>query len=444
LIRRIIRRPAEPVARNDSPTAFILDRELSEVHLLIDYISSDALKCLPEAVPDNTDHRHGHNGKDWVEKVCKISWPPEGTRDEKASQAALLVHAKDALNRLAYPASGATVAFTLLVAQEDDASSRADLEQAEKNAPSRISLARSAYPNLISKAKGFRTGMAYIRLFLIGWLILTCLLSWYLAIGNSILAQLTTAQTAQAALLERMTDADNGKDAHAPGSGTPPAGQADAPLGQSTPVTTSTLSYRSCRAPKAGPGAPTDKTAPGPDLQATSPLCDAAFEGEASILAIQKNLAHWLFRPAPTPLYPISPSAHMKPDSLTASAATLASLLGTGILPVFYGILGAGAAAVRLLFSRMKASQLWPRDIILSVQLMSLGAVVGACIGLFVNPSATATQGAASLLGPVALSGSALSFIAGFGVEYVFAAMEALLRRIFATTSTPPPVATGR
>jgi hypothetical protein len=97
-----------------------------------------------------------------------------------------------------------------------------------------------------------------------------------------------------------------------------------------------------------------------------------------------------------------------------------------------------------MLFSRMKASQLWPRDIILSVQLMSLGAVVGACIGLFVNPSATASQGAASLLGPVALSGSALSFIAGFGVEYVFAAMEALLRRIFATTSTPPPVATGR
>jgi hypothetical protein len=427
----------EPVTRSESPTAFILDRELSEVHLLIDYISSDASKCLPVAVPDNTDHRNGHNGKDWVEKVCKISWPPQGTRDEKASQAALLVHAKDALNRLAYPASGATIAFTLLVAQEDDANSRADLEQAEKNAPSRISLARSAYPNLISKAKGFRTGMTAIRLFLIGWLIATCLLSWYLAIGNSILAQLTTAQTAQASLLERMTD--NGKDSNASGAGTPSAGQ-------STTVTTSTLSYRSCRAPKPAPDAPGGKTVPSPDLQPTSTLCDAAFEGEASILAIQNNLAHWLFRfrSPPTALYPISPSAHMKPDSLTASAATLASLLGTGILPIFYGILGAGAAAVRMLFSRMKASQLWPRDIILSVQLMSLGAVVGACIGLFVNPSATASQGAASLLGPVALSGSALSFIAGFGVEYVFAAMEALLRRIFATTSTPPTVATGR
>jgi hypothetical protein len=112
----------------------------------------------------------------------------------------------------------------------------------------------------------------------------------------------------------------------------------------------------------------------------------------------------------------------------------MASVLGTAVLPVFYGILGAGAAAVRLLSKKTKSSQLSPRELILSVQFMALGAVVGACIGLFVNPNATGGQGGASLLGPITLSGSALSFVAGFGVEYVFTAMEALLSRIFTVT----------
>ena len=53
----------------------------------------------------------------------------------------------------------------------------------------------------------------------------------------------------------------------------------------------------------------------------------------------------------------------------------------------------------------------------------ALGAVTGACIGLFI----VAPGKDAPLIGPVTLSGSAISFIAGFGVEAVFQALAQFL-----------------
>lgn len=66
----------------------------------------------------------------------------------------------------------------------------------------------------------------------------------------------------------------------------------------------------------------------------------------------------------------------------------------------------------------------------MSLQQLALGAVVGACIGLFIAaPGADATG--EGLLGPVTLSASAISFVAGFGVDAVFQGLEALIGRIF-------------
>jgi len=61
---------------------------------------------------------------------------------------------------------------------------------------------------------------------------------------------------------------------------------------------------------------------------------------------------------------------------------------------------------------------------------LALGATIGACIGLFIGPSGAA-QGENGLIGAWTLSGSALSFVAGFGVEGVFVALESLVRRLF-------------
>ena len=53
------------------------------------------------------------------------------------------------------------------------------------------------------------------------------------------------------------------------------------------------------------------------------------------------------------------------------------------------------------------------------------------CSQCFRNGGGSAQEGAALFNGTVALSASALSFIAGFGVEGVFQAIESLIRRLF-------------
>jgi hypothetical protein len=110
--------------------------------------------------------------------------------------------------------------------------------------------------------------------------------------------------------------------------------------------------------------------------------------------------------------------------------------MGTAVLPFLYGLLGAGAAIIRSLSRKIRASLLSPRDLHLSFQQLALGAVIGACIGLFV--SAPGGDGEEGLLGPVTLSASAISFVAGFGVEAVFQAIEALITRLFNLTSAAP------
>ena len=112
------------------------------------------------------------------------------------------------------------------------------------------------------------------------------------------------------------------------------------------------------------------------------------------------------------------------------SVRILTQLMANSVLPLCYGILGAGAAVVRDLWAKMRESTLSPRDYPLALGQLSLGAVIGACIGLFITPAGAAGQ-PDGLFAGVALTGSALSFIAGFGVEGVFVALESLVRRVF-------------
>ena len=121
-------------------------------------------------------------------------------------------------------------------------------------------------------------------------------------------------------------------------------------------------------------------------------------------------------------------------------ASWLANLLGSGVLPVLYGFLGAIAAVVRTLSRKIKGSLLSPRDVQLTFQQLALGAVVGACISLFIAAPG-ASDSNTSLLGPVGLSSSAVAFVAGFGVDSVFKALEALISRIFKDLARPeqPP-----
>ena len=475
--------PADPAAqqpeavkrRSRDPKVFVLLRELSEVHLLLDNLSANPTTTVSELASD--ERLAAHKLKpDWIEEVCKISWPPDGSNEEKSEDAALLIRAKDFLNRLSHPASGSTIAFTLLVTQEDAAETKRwwqwrrreqsgaaaaadgavpapdDAKPAKPPEPTRSSLARTAYPDLVGKALGFRRGMQSISIGLVVALVLTCALSWYVAYGNAALAELATAR---ATLAEAQTRVNGAETAEWTQAGDAPRQgddlrQDDGPregdgLRQDDgPREGEGLRQGDGAAIAAGPIQPTPATAAPPRIftpycgstpyanPTEAQLCNARDSAQRNRDAIEQRLAIWLcwdmIRDCTN-----DPKARDAPSR----AAAFANILGSAVLPFLYGLLGAGASIIRSLSRKIRESRLSPRDLVLSFQQLALGAVVGACIGLFVvAPGADATG--ESLLGPVALSASAISFVAGFGVEAVFQALEALITRIFNITATAP------
>ncbi|HZZ87869.1 MAG TPA: hypothetical protein VFE13_05985 [Caulobacteraceae bacterium] len=376
---------------------FIFARELAEVYLLLDNVSMSTNKRLPP--PGDAD---------LIEQICQIGWPPSGLPADLAHQAAILLRARDALNSAAAPATGATIAFTLLVADESGLPlGRGGKDPAtpvwapgvgwgEGQAPSRVSLATMAFPNLRGAARRFQTAIPIVvgALFLL--FAATSYLSWDISVGNSALAEWTKAEAAVA---------------EAP----------DAP----------TL---------AAPGTPGAKF-PAPTLQQLQVRRDLAW---ASV-----NLKHWLqfwvfLLDGPHRLERFDCGAPTCPPGLALNvderwAGEILNVLGGAVLPTLYGLLGAGAAVVRTMSARIRESLLSPRHLQLTFVQLTLGAVIGGCIGLFVTPSGAPSSAPPGLLGSVPLSASALCFIAGFGVDGVFQALEGLIQRVFNTTDPTKP-----
>ena len=454
--KRSSRRPVQPPAEDeeadgDDVAVFVIRRELSEVHLLLDNLSAN---------PDQSLTPKGVEAfglpSDWVKRVCAINWPPP--RSLKAEQAALLIHAKDYLNTRARPASGATIAFTLLVAQEDNARrrlvlpdwgqqhARRETKKSEDEQLTMYSLATTAYPGLIKNAKDFRWFMGGGGYGLLFFLILTCGVSSYAAFGNLLLAQRQGLQAAADAARIRVDDAET----RAPDSERQTPLQTPAPVqaagqvsgqssgqvaGQAGPVVVAPgLHVRLCDQDKllpplivGGTTVPQYK-----DLRDTQ-LCDQKARADYDVKVSDHRLWAWnnpmrfLRKKGAGKKDP----ARENTDGVNLRTGSRVTLLGTSILPVMYGILGASAAVVRSLSRKMRDSLLAPRDLLLSLQQLMLGALMGACIGLFVAQPSAGAQNNPGLIGAVALSSSALSFVAGFGVDNVFAAIEGLIRRIF-------------
>jgi hypothetical protein len=446
--------PPAPAQDTEDPTSFILSRARSEVHLLLDNISAN-----PDVTIATLSARTKPKGlpKDWIEQVCEITWPPQDAvpdPDELAKQAALLIKTRDYLNGLARPASGSTIAFTLMVTEETDAKQRRRRRRAEPGLPpppSRTSLAEVAYPDLVERARSFRRLLSWTLIFSVGVLCVTLLISWYLAVGNAALADYAAAQTALVEADARVGAAQSALR----GAAGAEAGAAAQPVAQPAPQPAAPPAAQPAPAAvQSAAGAPPQGETPSPNpLVATLPA-------SATPPAPANN---YLLYPCRTRTG-ADPSAELRDACLARkvladrfvpvrrgldawaigagpeTASWEANLLGTGVLPVLYGLLGAIAAVVRALSRKIKASLLSPRDVQLTFLQLALGAVVGACISLFIAAPAAGASDTA-LLGPVALSSSAISFVAGFGVESVFQALEALISRIF---NIAPAGMTGR
>ena len=412
--------------RSHDPRVFVLNRELSEVHLLLDNLSANPDKSFKLLAVDNSSGLP----KTWLDDVCRISWPPKDATPEAAAQAALLIRAKDRLNILARPASGATIAFTLLVSQEEVAVAK---RERGVSAPTRRSLACDAYPGLVAKAETFRWFMRAMGWGLLVILLLTCGLSWYVAYGASTVAQATSVQAALAAAEKRISDSEAPvNDKAAEDTVTPLAGKA-------------VVAY--CDRPKLLPA----WTGPAEVVRYESvsqmQACQARDHVERQVRSVNYLLRRWMDpKSFFVPRQPVAQRAKRPIDSgalqeTLVYAQSILHILASSVLPVFYGVLGAAAAALRSLSPQDRVQNtLPPRDLLLSWQQLALGAVMGACIGLLCRPAERRRRRlAGAFWSSVALSSSALSFVAGFGVDQVFTALEALMGRIFAVVQPTTP-----
>lgn len=421
--------PEEQARRTDSeiedePQVFVLSRELTEVYLLLDNLSAD-----PNTTISALAAKHPIDGiapdRDWLKEICEIRWPPSHSPQVKADQVNLLIRVKDYLNRLAKPASGMSIAFTLMVTQkEGEGQPPADQRDPGvdmKETRWRSSLAEIAYPDLRSRARATRIWLKRLNGLLVAWLIMTCLISWYVAFGNAALGEYASAkdrlQAAQRVVddLEagrrRVQGGEGGERSEAGAQAAPAPGAAQ----KAEPEVGYCQRWRLVQPVAAVNGDILRRYESAEQLQA----CRELQESQNQLVLAEKRLSRWL---GP---WKWLQGIGKQPGDAAAAAARLANIIGTAVLPVFYGLLGAAASVLRSLSQKIKTSTLSPRDRSLSLQQLALGAVVGACIGLFI------VGGDRTLIGPVTLSGSAISFIAGFGVEAVFQALEALISRIF-------------
>jgi hypothetical protein len=210
---------------------FVLQRELAEVYLLIDNLSTSQNKTMPDidkAYPIFANEP----GKSWLEQVFEIPWPrvvqSRSDQGQQALQAAKLIHAKDMLNGQAAPATGTTIAFTLMMSGEareptdrsgwldrsarwifgrDGWRRRRNSNDESENShvpPTRASLAELAYPSLSRRAWRYRLGLVLMVLFMVFWMFCTCFLSWDVAVGNALLKRVKDLDTPPAAYISSL------------------------------------------------------------------------------------------------------------------------------------------------------------------------------------------------------------------------------------------------
>ncbi|KQZ26893.1 hypothetical protein [Duganella sp. Root1480D1] len=407
---------------------FIFVRELNEVFLLLDHISGRWDKSLYNF--------HDHDdGEPHIDELCAIGLSPPGSDEQRVAQAVKVLCAKDKLNAAARPATGLTIAFTLLVVGEDNrrdwrnwlrdkmfgsgAGENGSAHSPYWDKPTRLTLARNAFPGLVRVASSFNFRMKLVVYLLLVGLVLTCVMSWHVAGGSAILQHLDAVQAAQAALSKEIEEAEF---KHAASATASPMQFCTEGERAGVPQYRSTDEYQ---------------------------LCTRRSQLTAQAASISMNLRDWLvpwqacysmlarpFGRMPEGGVVQAVAAPAEKESrvqraLEEQARLVTLVVGTAVLPLCYGVLGAGAAVVRGLWAKMRESLLSPRDFTLALLQLALGATIGACIALFVNPSGQTPGSEIGLLGNWALSTSALSFIAGFGVEGVFVALESLVRRVF-------------
>ena len=476
-------RPAAPGPRRVAPPApdgepplymeeELFGRALSEVHLLIDFLSGRADKSLAGLANVAVMDAEGQpvtaiTPQQVVEEICKISYPPEGALAAKAEQAAFMEVVKDRLNYLAAPARGLTVAFTSMfagVARSESPAGSWRLPSILWNSfQERVGLNRDksgaaafsaiqAYPNLERQARRFRAFYEFLPWMALALVAFIAYFNWDLSVSNSVLQQTSSAEaeyaklfTADKAFLPTVAACEATEKAIAAAQA--PA-NADARLAAQRAACDEAENLRAKRADSLR------------NLSALlTPFATYTVLGrfDVPLYLHPVGFAVSLIGPVPPPQTPdLATKGRRTRISDPAPRADLALAVVSGlsgiVIPTLFGLLGTLAGLLRSITAKVRDSVLAPRDYTVAWVSMFLGMAAGLTVGLFFNGADPGGSIARGLGGTVTISAAGLAFLGGFGAETFFTFLDGVMARLMPATpplpvppaqSPPPPPTSG-
>ncbi len=444
----------------------MLWRQLNEVHLLLDHVSS-----LPEHTIDKVKIAvPSTDGKPTVElsgtelalRLAQIHFPPRNQADI-ALDSAILLAIKDQLAQDASPARSMTIAFTYMYLGEEPLdpgkSGKTKSDTKDKNcgdddAKSRVGASRYAFPWLRGPVKKLRNTLRWLRRFMLILVIpAIALTSWDIYYAGGLLddhAQYTRAY-------DGFFAANNDRPAtcERPKTGDPAAdAKAEARLAKICDdyvllISKITSSYLNIDRFVNGELLPPWSAATNGGATRSSGLPEAVEFVRKYIWSPFKYVIHpirWSFILWDV-VVPICPTdgdecAASTPDEARqrAQAARLAGLVAvfkSYALPMLFGVLGAWVRILRQVEDHVTRFVLSPSDQFMVMSGMFSGVVAGLVVGLFYYGAGSTSQ--AVSVGGMGLSAGALSFVAGYGYDRFYKMLDALLVRIF----EPTPPASG-
>jgi hypothetical protein len=452
----------------------IFQRDLFEVHLLIDFVSSLPGKSLsdlrlpdPAWKPSQTNQtRAVLDSAEAVRRISLIRFPPEGTPADKAEQAALLLLAKDALNELARPARGRSIAYSTMFAAArcvpsllKYAPARPKRRYFPASQTSRTDLAERATPDLIGPVRRFRCFFNSLLAVVFLWLVLTSLTYWDIALGGSILQHIDQLESGRSVLLQAN-----------PGLSSCPNTADKALCWQVIKIDNGLIRasddlarYSHCRGVwkilflRCWPSS----NFVGRNVEAERPPTrQESVSGQAASEAPGTAAANANPQPVPTPTPgPSAPpnSAQEQTKRTTAttqpsatpvgaapaaipdgrSIASIISVFTSLVLPMMFGVLGTLVATIRAIHDKLRDNLLSTRDLVLTLTSLPIGAIAGLIVGLFFNPPGS-LGGAPGLSAGLSLSAGGLAFLAGYAADAFFSFLDSIRSQVFNATNPPP------
>ena len=112
---------------------------------------------------------------------------------------------------------------------------------------------------------------------------------------------------------------------------------------------------------------------------------------------------------------------------IEAEASIVIMFLGSSILPLFYGLLGASVYLMRQFFGDAPQTEMTPTTLGRVLLRLGLGGIAGLAIGWFWTPSASKNVSDATMF---ATTPFALAFLAGFSIELLFSILDRIILAI--------------